>query len=671
MRDYPPDDPTQAFGHTSIAWPLELLYHERDEFAGYLMIYIQNAVPILEVFNPRLRARTLPGFNWRYLHRTARNLAVSLEALHKRGYVIGDVNESNVMVTPTAMVTLIDTDSFQVQVGGRFRRKPFPCPVGKPEYTPPELQGRSLHNTRRYAEHDYFGLGVLVFQLLLDGSHPFRAQWDGSGDPPPIEERIRCGAFPYMDSPSLPVQPPRYAPKLDTLHPDVANLVQRCFVDGHKTPRKRPTPTEWEMAISGAEKALETCPKGHYHSIHLSVCPQCARGIKPVLPQAAGTRSTVARRAPSRSAAGRRVVSPPPAPQPLVRQQPSSAGKGIPGTIAAAFNRVPVRLRGTATRSGRGVMGGAVVGALVWAAGGVAFGAIGGAIAGVIGQGLLWALLWALIWACGWWAFGEVLGETIGGRALGKSVGIGGAIVGAVVGGGLGWAIGQNGIEEVSSWAIVEAILQMSANAAGARAVEGLVGAALIGVISGALVWGTSWAIVGTIGGAIGWRTMGGHTLGEGFGRVPSKVYGTVWALAGAIEGATAGAILGVAVGAVAGVIAALMGRMISFVPIRVAAGAVAGGLIGELGGSVAVEYVGGIDEKLGRVLRLVEALVGFTVGLLVATGTANLWASGETSVPAASDPVLTGLVGGAMVGAIGGALFGAFGGAIVRAADI
>jgi DNA-binding helix-hairpin-helix protein with protein kinase domain len=78
------------------------------------MAYVANAVPLLQVFNPRLRAKTLPSFNRRYLHRTARNLAAAMRALHESEYVVGDLNESNVMVTPSALVTLIDTDSFQV-----------------------------------------------------------------------------------------------------------------------------------------------------------------------------------------------------------------------------------------------------------------------------------------------------------------------------------------------------------------------------------------------------------------------------------------------------------------------------------------------------------------------------------------------------------------------------
>ena len=91
----------------------------------------------------------------------------------------------------------------------------YACPVAKPEYTPPELQGKRLSSIVRTPEQDAFGLGVLIFQLLMEGNHPFRAQWLGKGDPPPLEERIASGAFPYTATPGLPVRPPKYAPELD------------------------------------------------------------------------------------------------------------------------------------------------------------------------------------------------------------------------------------------------------------------------------------------------------------------------------------------------------------------------------------------------------------------------------------------------------------------------
>ncbi|MCC7359687.1 MAG: zinc ribbon domain-containing protein [Anaerolineales bacterium] len=279
MQANPPHDPsdeaTRSLGHASLAWPTDLLYDVHGALVGYTMAYVANAVPLLQVFNPRQRAKTLPSFNRRYLHRTARNLAAALGALHERDYVVGDLNESNVMVTPSALVTLIDADSFQVRRREGAKPVLHPCPVGKAEYTPPELQGRTFAEVPRQPEHDRFGLAVLIFQLLLEGNHPFRAQWLAAGDPPPVEDRIRDGQWPYARQRGLPLTPPRNAPALDTLHPDLVALVRRCFVDGHSRPSARPTPEEWETALGAAEKALVTCKRGHLYGKHLPRCPEC------------------------------------------------------------------------------------------------------------------------------------------------------------------------------------------------------------------------------------------------------------------------------------------------------------------------------------------------------------------------------------------------------------
>ncbi len=275
MLDHPPANPTHTLNHPSLAWPAGLLYGQGNHLAGYLMPYIQQAVPILVVFNPRRRVETLAQFDRRYLHRAARNLAIAIGALHTSGYVVGDLNESNVLVTPSALVTLIDTDSFQVQETRGGEVVTYACPVAKPEYTPPELQGKSLSTTVRSPEQDAFGLGVLIFQLLMEGNHPFRAQWLGKGDPPPIEARIALGGFPYTSTPDVPVRPPKYAPDLDMLHPEISELVRRCFIDGHRDPRLRPDAFAWEKAIAEAEKNLVQCPNRHFYSEHLRICPVC------------------------------------------------------------------------------------------------------------------------------------------------------------------------------------------------------------------------------------------------------------------------------------------------------------------------------------------------------------------------------------------------------------
>ena len=275
MLTNPPIDPTAVLGHPSLAWPAALLYDQDRHLAGYMMPYIKGAAPILVVFNPRRRSEALPQFDRRYLHRTACNLATAIGALHQSDYVVGDLNESNILVKSSALVSLIDIDSFQVQESNNGQMITYPCPVAKPEYTAPELQGKNLSSIVRTSEQDAFGLGVLIFQLLMEGNHPFRAQWLGQGDPPPLEERIAIGGFPYTSTPGVPVRPPKYAPDLDLLHPAITELIRRCFIDGHQDPHQRPGASAWAKAIAEAEKRLVQCTYGHVYSDHLPACPKC------------------------------------------------------------------------------------------------------------------------------------------------------------------------------------------------------------------------------------------------------------------------------------------------------------------------------------------------------------------------------------------------------------
>ena len=101
------------------------------------------------------------------------------------------MNHSNILVSETAMATLVDTDSFQVRdLHGKFYR----CPVGTKEFTPREMQGKRFSDIDRGPEQDLFGLGVLIFQLLMEGTHPFAGVFTGHGDDPPLDAQ----AFPAV-----------------------------------------------------------------------------------------------------------------------------------------------------------------------------------------------------------------------------------------------------------------------------------------------------------------------------------------------------------------------------------------------------------------------------------------------------------------------------------------
>jgi DNA-binding helix-hairpin-helix protein with protein kinase domain len=440
MIDHPPENPTRSLSHPSLAWPSEMVYDPHRRLAGYLMPFIARQFPTLEVFNPRRRATVLPEFDLRYLYRVARNLSAAVAALHRSGYVIGDLNESNVLVNPSALVTLIDTDSFQVQERQNGRFTIHYCPVGKLEYTPPELLGRHLKEVTRLPEHDSYALAVLVFQLLMGGSHPFRAQWVGSGEPPPLEKRVRMGLFPYMVSRPGPVRPPNNAPTLNHLPPLIAGLFKACFIDGHHDPVCRPSSLDWRNALTEAEKDLLQCPYGHYFSDHLRACPACPpprSKAKPVhrskpgsarpLPLTNPTErrppavSSPAQAAPAQVQIKPQVSTPlPPAgnPSPTVLLSqllrwafPSGALSRLPslsGVVAPAASisrpvpsrpartvAVPVQQPGWVTtwlrpRLAKSFMVGASTGALL--------GVLPGVVLGLSGWSFSWVSTWVLLW---------------------------------------------------------------------------------------------------------------------------------------------------------------------------------------------------------------------------------------------------------------------------------
>lgn len=278
MLAHPPEDPAASQGERFIAWPIDLLRtpDSLKRVVGFLMPRVSDRRPIFTFYNPAARRQFGPLSNYRYLHRTGRNLAAAFRALHRAGCVVGDVNETNILASETALVTLVDCDSFQVrapQIGTVFR-----CPVGRPEFTPPELLAAGFADADRTPENDHFGLAVLLFQLLMEGTHPFAGIYQGSGDPPAYDERIREGHFVYGTR-RVPYRPMPAAPPVEILYPTLRSLFLRAFESGHENPAVRPDTQTWLTALEEAENTLVACEQNaqHLYGSHLPACPWCER----------------------------------------------------------------------------------------------------------------------------------------------------------------------------------------------------------------------------------------------------------------------------------------------------------------------------------------------------------------------------------------------------------
>lgn len=271
MLANPPQDPAAGQNWVSIAWPRTRLLDNSGICAGYLMPRIEKARNIYDVINPGLRLKICPQFHFGYLLRTARNLAAAVRALHERGYVIGDLSGSNFLVTPRALVSLVDTDSFQVPANGTT----FRCRVGTLEFTPPELQGACFTEVDRSPDQDSFGLAVLIFQLLMQGVHPFAGRYTGTGEPESVGRRIREGHWPYARTRPVPYEPNPHAPSWQVLPAPVQDLLQLCFDRGFLNPGMRPDAAAWQRGLMQAEGMLRQCGSNSQHLYSEILGPNC------------------------------------------------------------------------------------------------------------------------------------------------------------------------------------------------------------------------------------------------------------------------------------------------------------------------------------------------------------------------------------------------------------
>ncbi|MGA2919151.1 helix-hairpin-helix domain-containing protein [Methanoregula sp.] len=256
------------------AWPTDVLStRPGGPVVGFLMPKIADAEPIHKVYGPTHRKETFPHADWRFLVRAAKNLAAAFYVIHQYGYVIGDVNEGNILVNERACVRLIDCDSFQV----RSRDQLYCCEVGVAQFTPPEIQKSGHFRLERTGNHDNFGLAILIFQLLFLGRHPYAGVYSGKEDMP-IGKAIAEFRFAYSKhAHTKAIAPPPNSVGLAIVPGELADLFERAFAERGTSPVGRPRAGDWWDILDPLENKLRRCSADsvHHYYAGLSSCPWC------------------------------------------------------------------------------------------------------------------------------------------------------------------------------------------------------------------------------------------------------------------------------------------------------------------------------------------------------------------------------------------------------------
>ena len=259
----------------ALAWP-ETALQRNGVFVGYVMPMVTDTRPVHDFLVSNERMLFGSWISWADLHVVAAQIAEAVEAVHRVGHCICDINEQNLLIwisRPAA--TIIDTDSFQISAGPGA--PPFRSSVISDGYVAPELAEQNLEFVVRTPQSDTFALAVIVYKLLMNGWHPF----DGvlkSGEDLKQRDEIKLGK-PAVAGYDRRFSPTRFMIPNAVLNRGLRKLFARCFHDGATRPDLRPSAGEWLAAIQQARSNLVRCRRNGYHWYDKGVrrCPWCSR----------------------------------------------------------------------------------------------------------------------------------------------------------------------------------------------------------------------------------------------------------------------------------------------------------------------------------------------------------------------------------------------------------
>ena len=243
--------PTSLDGILVACLPEETALDRQGHFLGYLMPRLDTRLCLHDLWLDQ--NRFFQDISMRARLAIAYNLAEAVAHLHAYGLVVGDLNPKNVALRTDGTVALYDlggcTVTGQTCRGG----------VGMADYLAPELLTGSLDQVVFTAASDDFALAILLFQIILEGCHPFNTPHlilDSALSTDIITDLTAdiLGGSPYVTAVPNRAVPPyaqRLLPRLDPLLP----LFTRAFGYSSSSARSphtiagRPDAETWKEAL--------------------------------------------------------------------------------------------------------------------------------------------------------------------------------------------------------------------------------------------------------------------------------------------------------------------------------------------------------------------------------------------------------------------------------------
>lgn len=251
----------QDLAELKIARPLALLAEPR---AGYVMELMDGLISLENIFEEVINAAD-PSTAYAEQGGLKRRvdilcqLARTLNQLHSRGMLYGDLSPSNVFVSADksfAETWLIDCDNISLEAHSGLT-------LHTVDYGAPEVvRGEALLSSLT----DCWSFAVLAYQLLTH-CHPFKGDMVDEGEPE-LEEAALRGEIRWIKD----LKNNENVCSKDVLshlfeHSDLMQLFHRCFDDGRHDAAARPVMSEWLEVLTEVKERLITCLNCNSHCV--------------------------------------------------------------------------------------------------------------------------------------------------------------------------------------------------------------------------------------------------------------------------------------------------------------------------------------------------------------------------------------------------------------------
>lgn len=245
-----------------IAWPLEIVYDNKNSFVGFVMyLAFEGSKPLTELISSHI-SPTL-GEDWHKNFDSARcgkktlinnkiklmyNISFMAGVIHNsKKFIFKDLKPDNILVTFNRKITIVDMDSIQISENNNLK---FAGTAMTPNYMPPEYHNSNVGKNPSIAideSWDRFALGVILYQLIM-GIHPYIAFPKKDTDlEPTIFNSIKLNLFPFGENKAaVGSYPEKQHNNFYMLPKPIQQLFIRCFSNNFDN---RPSDREWVTTL--------------------------------------------------------------------------------------------------------------------------------------------------------------------------------------------------------------------------------------------------------------------------------------------------------------------------------------------------------------------------------------------------------------------------------------